>query len=516
MGQFTGLNLTTIDKSTRPNGTALVFENIVVNASWIDSSNIISTHNKTGLVVNNVTLAAPHPGVALAAKDKMNDIIQPEELDGLGSYEIHAGVPSPALNVLCVTLSTHNLRPFVYELWPNVTKPVNLTIWPTQVGKADKYLNGTDLDSIFEWGKEYGEMAIPPLFPKLPIDYNLMANFTTFVSYGRDSIYLLGKAGPKDSNNETDFGTDEDYSMCRLRAFQTSKCSTVYKAASGANLLSAYCEDPEDVMAYSNFKKNDALSNSSTDGSLDWPNVAFAWGTSTSLNQGVFDANASIARILTQTILRKPQLQPNLPSFAESVAVLAVDTLLTSAIDAPVVDYWNLTQEPPNILPIPNNQTFPARVRIQEYASGGSFTYHRAFFPVLLITFLLNILALLYFAWHGHWLVDLTEPATLFGLAVAAPAVERTGYGGSGAEEEVENRRNWSSARYTRDYTTPWSVREDATGVTIEKTTRTSPIPLSGIRQRMGSRFSSTRNSIAKTVDRFHFSPVKEEPTERI
>lgn len=44
--------------------------------------------------------------------------MQPEELDGIGSYTTNASVMSPALNVLCINAAGVELEPLVYETWP--------------------------------------------------------------------------------------------------------------------------------------------------------------------------------------------------------------------------------------------------------------------------------------------------------------------------------------------------------------------------------------------------------------
>lgn len=255
----------------RPNGTALALENTIVTAPWIEQSDLIADHQKWNRVINNVSIAAPHTAVALAARDRSNGLIQPEELDGLGSYEVIAAVPSPVLNVLCATLDQDDLKPLVYALWDNVTTPVNMTLWPQQLDNPDRYLNGTPLDPLFEWGEAYGEFAVPPIFPKLPIDFNTIVNFTgSNMIYGRQSIYILGKAGPKDANNMTYFGTDQDYAMCKLTVSHTAKCSTRYTAASAGTTLSAHCEDPNDEMQYSRYQINDNFANSTNGGQADW------------------------------------------------------------------------------------------------------------------------------------------------------------------------------------------------------------------------------------------------------
>lgn len=75
-----------------------------------------------GRIINNVTLAIPHPAVYQAATDPINDILQPSDLSGVGEYEIRASVVSPAINVMCVNMGRRELAPLVYTTWPHARK----------------------------------------------------------------------------------------------------------------------------------------------------------------------------------------------------------------------------------------------------------------------------------------------------------------------------------------------------------------------------------------------------------
>jgi hypothetical protein len=66
-------------------------------------------------------------------------------------------------------------------------------------------------------------------------------------------------------------------------------------------------------------------------------------------------------------------------------------------------------------------QYFNASIEAQEYASGGNARYQRAFIVVLLGVFIINLLALVYFATHSDWYVDISEPSNLFSLAINSP-----------------------------------------------------------------------------------------------
>lgn len=60
----------------RPQGFALYTENTTVTPQWIEINNNASRLN--GRVVNNISMAMPHAGVTTAARDPVNEILQPE------------------------------------------------------------------------------------------------------------------------------------------------------------------------------------------------------------------------------------------------------------------------------------------------------------------------------------------------------------------------------------------------------------------------------------------------------
>jgi hypothetical protein len=99
--------------------------------------------------------------------------------------------------------------------------------------------------------------------------------------------------------------------------------------------MRSHCEDPNDTLA---FIKGNA--SRITTVSLDWVNVAETAFNAMSLNNGVQDGDASNARILTQFMLEKGELNPSLPSPAEALAVMAGSTLLMSAQDSPFYEYF--------------------------------------------------------------------------------------------------------------------------------------------------------------------------------
>lgn len=150
--------------------------------------------------------------------------------------------------------------------------------------------------------------------------------------------------------------------------------------------------------------------------------------TGLSLSSGLFNGNASNARLLTQFILTASDhgnLSLAHPSAAEALAVLAGCTLLQSATDAPFSMFWNHTHPT-----IQNGeyQHFNASLRVQQYGSGGSSSssttsssYQKPLYLILTVVFLLNAFILSYFIFHRDWYVDFSEPLHLFSLAVNSP-----------------------------------------------------------------------------------------------
>jgi hypothetical protein len=271
------------DLSSRPAGFALLNDNTTITAPWVEKNNTNATalFEKYGVIVNNVSLAMPHPGVISAAIDPINKIMQPAELDNLGVYNIKASVPSPVIHVLCATMNQTQLEPFIYALWPNHSD-LTTAIWPAQLSNSETYqnnpyLNHTVFHDIFKWGTKYDEYGWPPIFKELPADYNTMVNDTgTGMAWGRDSIYILGKGGEVDSAGSPTGG--QNYALCQLKVSQTPNCSTSYNASSSGGKLVALCEDENDEFRYIKSISNATSGNVSI--ARDWPNIASEWADS--------------------------------------------------------------------------------------------------------------------------------------------------------------------------------------------------------------------------------------------
>lgn len=157
-------NLTT-DLDGRPKGVGLLYENTTVNGSWIHQTDMKQASMQHNRIINNITLAFPHAGVFQAARNPFSDIEQPEDLDGLGSYNVRAAVPSPYLNVLCANAKRSELRPMIYT-GTNATNNADLPVaWQSKANWTQLARTKTALDDVFG-----GEIGWPTMFYKYPQD----------------------------------------------------------------------------------------------------------------------------------------------------------------------------------------------------------------------------------------------------------------------------------------------------------------------------------------------------------
>ncbi|KAK3076724.1 hypothetical protein LTS18_012230, partial [Coniosporium uncinatum] len=247
----------TSDLASRPEGFALINENTTVSAKWVER---VDTHNVSmqyGRIVNNVSLAMPHPGVSSAAQDSRNDIIQPDELSGLGNYAVRASVPSPVMHVLCANMDRSELEPLVWEAWQNKSNPPedsDFEIWQKSINWTvfNANPNKTVVDDLFGWNLKSSADGtptvpqVPPIFMKYPIQYNTILNQSQFL-YGRDAVYLLGTSMPGTLDSPP-----SNYSLCQIKVSMSANCSTEFIATGNGADLNANCEDPDDKMRYIN------------------------------------------------------------------------------------------------------------------------------------------------------------------------------------------------------------------------------------------------------------------------
>ena len=244
----------------------------------------------------------------------------------MGQYDIEASVPSPVVNVLCASVLEKEIAPLVYNEWPNRNATgFNSSLWPNcpDIPKGPGWHNSTVVDDLFGFGvAKYNR--IPPIFPKLPLAYNIILNDTGNYDY-TDAIYMLATS------------PTSDYMLCSLSASLTRNCSTIYIATVSGGNLTSNCDDTHNPLTYGKSQPN------ATNGlrNRDWVNVATEWALALSLNDGIIDGKSSNARLLTQLIPTTPSLLASLPSIAEALAVLAADTLLMSSLNAPFIHFWN-------------------------------------------------------------------------------------------------------------------------------------------------------------------------------
>lgn len=304
----------------------------------------------------------------------------------------------------------------VYEEWPSAqTKPLNVSEWPQKynIPAPPGWLNKTAVDDVFGFGEKYGRRH--PVFPKLPLPYNTILNFSSIYS---DSLYLLATA------------EDNAHMLCSIRASLTPNCSTEYRVTMSGGALTSRCEDPADELSY--HKTAPAAPNGVLE--WDWIDVAFIWATSVSLGGGITDNNPAISRLLTQLIPTKPHLDPAVPSIAEALAVLAGCTLLLSSNGAPFVHFYTYSVP---ILLTPQYQAFNASIRTQAYASGGAQRWQGIFYAVLSIVFAINVFCLIWLIIRGGFITDFTEPQNLFSLSLNSPPSQiLDGSCGGGPENE--------------------------------------------------------------------------------
>ncbi|KAI1270373.1 hypothetical protein F5Y18DRAFT_421866 [Xylariaceae sp. FL1019] len=375
--------------SERPIAKHNLYDNTTMISAWIETEygDVGTNFDNYDRIINNVTLAMPHPNVYSAATDPVNGILQPNELSGSGEYSIRAGVVSPTVNVLCVNMDADELKPLVYPTWPGA-RTEETEIPGQRIGVADwqndiptwetEQVNKTVVDGIFRWGEQYART--PPAFPMYPIDYNTITyipqNFT-------DPVYVLAK-----NANIT------DYTLCQLQSWETPKCSTEFDVSGTGSFMRAHCEDPEDANAYSRIHPEDTAAVPIPSG--DWKNLANEWTLAINLNAGTSNSNASNARILTEMILDQPRLNPQLPSMAEAMAVLATSTLVAGSIDTTFKSNW--TYDPLFQKEFNHSfyEPFHAEVQTQAYSSAHTEPWQGIFYPILALVFILNLLCLIY------------------------------------------------------------------------------------------------------------------------
>ncbi|KAG6044761.1 hypothetical protein E4U39_003036 [Claviceps sp. Clav50 group G5] len=419
----------------RPVGRHLLYENITMTATWIDTDygNVTANFEQYERIVNNVTMAMPHPGVYAAATAPENNIMQPADLAGVGEYAILAGVVSPTVNVMCVNLDREELAPLVYTEWPNNNSSLSQTEeWQESVPRISnsEYLNRTVVDEIFRWGPKFDRR--PPVFPLIPNVYNMVANLTVANS---DAIYVLSSSHKM-----------KNFTLCELHSWLSPFCHTDFRSSgTSGTSMRAICEAPDDKYAY--YRSYPAGFNNWLQPAKDWRHVAVEWSKSLGLHGGNRNSNNTNAHQLTQLALSRPQFEPDQPSLAEALAVFAGSTLVGSSIKTPFRHYWEF--QPPQ-LAHDTIESFNASIRTQQYASGHVFRWQLIFYFVLgpvagINAICLMLILIKLFKHKSGFVTDFTEPQNLFTLAMNSPPTKQLkGSCGGGAAK--------------RDLVVPWRV----------------------------------------------------------
>jgi hypothetical protein len=94
-----------------------------------------------------------------------------QDLDGVGSYNIRAALPSPYINVLCANVEKAEIHDLVYESAINSTlnATADLALGYTYLFNWTTFATlQTPLDDVFGWTPDIR----PPIFYKYPHAFN--------------------------------------------------------------------------------------------------------------------------------------------------------------------------------------------------------------------------------------------------------------------------------------------------------------------------------------------------------
>lgn len=426
-----------LDYKERPTGSTLIYNNVTLRGTWIETENSDMAKNmeKYKRIVNNVTMAMPHPGVHTAATHENNGILQPNDLNGVGEYIVQASVVSPAVNVLCVNMNEEEVKPLVYALWPNasvvnasaeIKEPKfgwdkNLTV------KYPDFGNRTVVDDIFQWGPKYGRR--PPIFSQTPKALNTVTYVLPFWDWqspgllDEDAVYVMA----------TMTTSPREYAVCQLRSWVTPKCSTnFFMSGTSGGEMTANC-DAENPDRYSaKFPDAYAAPNKG------WNGVAERWLSGLGLQSA--NADSSGARTVALAALTEAALNPKLPSMAETLAVLSGVAMMKGSLGSTYHIKFDKTTEDMNGTSFASKpgfpETFDSSIRQQQYTSSFNDKWKGIFYIILAFVFFLNVFCLQYFLRNAGFLTDFTEPANIFTLAINSPSSHQlSGACGGGPRE---------------------------------------------------------------------------------
>lgn len=412
----------------RPGPIAKWLDDVVVNGSWVERDHLAFV-GPDGRMINNITLAIPHPGLVEAAALGENNIARPQGTEQIDNFQINASLPSPAMYVLCAAATASELAPLIWEnaaLGRAINVSTVQTFWkdfpPATFEPGSAYASGhppTALDPIFQWGDAYNASGrrYPPFFAKLPIQSNSVMN-STHGPYGVDAVYMLIHLNVTQGSPSS--ATAHDYAVCSMKAGWVPYCSSHYSETGIGGTLEARCGDDENPLAYNKMHPgNDDWGQSMVQ--ANWVDIAFEWANSLSFSQGINNANASSARLLSELFPQNQTLDTAYPSLAETLAVLGMNTVLMASKDTGFNPVWSYGAGEVFESNAPL-ETCEATMRVQRYASRPAIGSQEGFIVILLFVFVANFFILIWFLFFHRGLVtDYTEPANLFSLAINSP-----------------------------------------------------------------------------------------------
>ncbi|RSL87118.1 hypothetical protein CEP51_002411 [Fusarium floridanum] len=384
----------------RPAGSTMVDNNVTMQASWVDAKykDVPELYKKWGRIVDNATIALPHPRVWEAFRSPANGILQPEDLGGLGGINMKARVSSPTLNALCVNMDGNELQPIVTESWPGDDKNASERM---QERRAEP--GSTVVDEIFGWADEGGRGR--PQFDKYPETYGLL--FPEASGTDGTAQYILIKA-PNFAN----------YTLCQLRTWLSANCSThLSVGGTQQQALEAHCLDTAE--------KEERI-----DESIGFGVMGGILADALKLFNVDTLGLSSNPNLLTRLALKTPELPTDLPSMAEAFCVFTLASLSSSALGTTFQHKWDYGAYDPRankdaFYDYNRVEVFHASISSQQYTSGHIDDWQKAFYAVLAFVFVTNLMCLLYFVFHFGLVADFTEPENHFALAINSPPTEK-------------------------------------------------------------------------------------------
>ncbi|KAF3204949.1 hypothetical protein TWF106_001354 [Orbilia oligospora] len=344
--------------------------------------------------LNNVTLAMPHGSIVPSVRNvTLNNLVQPEMQSDFGNIDATASVLSPAINVICYKLNQTAVQWFISNNSSD-----------TRQGLLDP-----EAQRIFNFDPSSSQsLSIPsegqylaPSFISLPPPFNV-AIFAS-AGYTDPSMYILTAANATISPS---------YTLCAIRSLLTSRCSTNYLSASGGGNVTTNCSpDNQNSLSHSLPSTNHETYQS------QFKDISTALAYALSLNV----ADAALSRILgifaTSAV---PGFNPSLPSVAEALAILYANAIVLSSVgaqfgaDEKTNSYAGVDPYP---YQLPTTESFNARIRTVEYASGVSAGWQASFYVVLAGVMVMNVFCLVYFFVARGLVFDITEIENLFCVA---------------------------------------------------------------------------------------------------